>query len=112
MKPGDRVRAPGGTVARVLEVLEDGRLVLDTPDGPRRYSQKSVRAIGPTKGPLAVACVGERELEAARLVAMGLPRTEVARRLGTTTGVVSEYLSRVREAAEDAANLAVLRYGA
>lgn len=107
MSPGDRVRyRTSGVIGTVLEVDGDSLLV-EVGEGDRRtWTRGSTRVVQHTFAPRGRAKVNERMLAAARLVAEGKSRAEVAALYGVQRGTVQQWLDQVREALEEARHLA------
>lgn len=105
-----RVRTDRGVVCRVLEELEDGRLLLDTPDGPRAYAGRRLREVGAIVAPRAVGGpVSPDERAAYELSVRGVPRAQIAARFRITPHTLKSWLDKVDAADADARNLAKLR---
>ena len=102
MSPGDRVRVKGSLTAKVLEVLEDGKVLLDTPDGPLPYTARNCKVLGRHVPPACLQRVDERKLAAVQLLDAGVTAREVAARYGVTVHAVHSWRKEVRDAAEDA----------
>src|ERR1700678_105106 len=97
LKPKDLVCIKGGIVARVLELLDDGRVMLDHPDGPKPYVRVHLKLIGQPKPPRGNVRVPPSAVEALRLRMAGQSRTAIASRMGVGLKTVESWIRLARE---------------
>lgn len=111
MTPGRLVRRTrDGAVARVVR-LEDEVLIVEIDGEERRWGVTSCRGVLQERAPRGLAKATAPQVEALRMVVAGVSRKEIAVHLGVPVGRVNDWITRAREAAEDARNLAEVRHG-
>jgi DNA-binding CsgD family transcriptional regulator len=100
VKPGD-LRSNRGTIGKILELRDDGSMVVEVGDEVRTWTTSSTRAVIRERAPRGLQRAYPRALEAKALADQGLAYREIARRLGITAHAVQAMITKARQAEED-----------
>lgn len=97
-----------GIQGRVLSVDGD-HVVVDGPDGERRWKVSGLKLVVTERGPRGVQPVTERMVAAVRMVDEGVDRPTVMRLYQVERYVLQQWIEIVRTAREDEKNLEAMK---